>query len=180
LALTSTLYRFRIDLSDVDRNLYQTLEFRAAMHPSESIPFFVTRILAYALNYQEGLEFSPGISATDEPAIRVTGLTGGLDLWIDIGNPTARRIHKAAKLAKELRIYTHKEVQLLIREFCSEKIHRLKEIGLFSFEQRFLNSIGDTLSRDNHWELTRNEGELYVGVGKETFRGRLESHPMGG
>src|SRR5579859_6171043 len=90
LALTSTLYRFTIDLSDVDRNLYQTLEFRAAMHPSESLPFFVTRVLAYILNYQEGLEFSGGISTPDEPPIRIVGLTGNLDLWIDIGNPTSK------------------------------------------------------------------------------------------
>jgi uncharacterized protein YaeQ len=179
LALTSTLYRFTIDLSDVDRNLYQTLEFRAAMHPSESLPFFVTRILAYALNYREGLEFSAGISAPDEPAIRVAGLTGGLDLWIDIGNPAAKRIHKASKAAKEVRIYTHKDAHLLARELQDEKVHRLSEIGLFSLDQRFVNALGATLDRDNHWEMTRTEGELYVGVGKDSFQGRLEKHPLG-
>lgn len=178
MALTSTLYRFTIDLSDVDRNLYQTLEFRAAMRPSESLPFFVTRILAYALNYREGLEFSPGISAPDEPAIRVTGLTGGLDLWIDIGNPTAKRIHKASKSAKEVRIYTHKDAAMLARELKAEQVYRLSEIGLYSLDQRFLNALGATLDRDNHWELTHTEGELYVGVGKESFQGRLEQQPL--
>lgn len=178
MALTSTLYRFRIDLSDVDRNIYQTLEFRAAMHPSESLPFFVTRILAYALNYREGLEFTAGISAPDEPALRVIGLTGGLDLWIDIGNPTAKRIHKASKTAKEVRIYTHKDPAILARELREEKVHRLSEIGLFSLDQRFLNALGATLDRDNHWELTRNEGELYVGVGRDSFQGRLERHEL--
>jgi len=178
LALTSTLYRFRIDLSDVDRNLYQTLEFRAAMHPSESLPFFVARILAYALNYREGLEFSPGISSPDEPAIRVMGLTGGLDLWIDIGNPAAKRVHKASKTAKEVRIYTHKDAAMLARELRDEKVHRLSEIRLFSLDQRFLNALGATLNRDNHWELTCNEGELYVGVGRDSFQGRLERHPL--
>jgi uncharacterized protein YaeQ len=179
LALTSTLYRFTIDLSDVDRNLYQILEFRAAMHPSESLPFFVTRILAYALNSRDGLEFSGGISTPDDPAIRVTGMTGGLELWIDIGNPTAKRIHKASKSAKEVRIYTHKDVQLLIRELREEKVHRLSEIGLFSLDQRFLNALGATLTRDNKWEMTHNEGELYIGVGKESFQARLERHPLG-
>lgn len=178
MALTSTLYRFTIDLSDVDRNLYQTLEFRAAMHPSESLPFFVTRILAYALNFQDGLEFSPGISAPDEPAIRVKGLTGGLDLWIDIGNPTAKRIHKASKAVKEVKIYTHKDAAMLARELKEEQVHRLAEIGLYSLDQPFLNTLGATLDRDNHWELTRNEGELYVGVGKDSFQGRLEKHEL--
>ena len=176
--LTATLYRFRIDLSDVDRSLYQTLEFRAAMHPSESLPFFVIRILAYALNFRDGLEFSPGISAPDEPAIRVTGLTGGLDLWIDIGNPTTKRIHKASKSAKEVRIYTHKDAQMLAKELIEEKVHKVEEIGLYSLDQRFLNALGATLNRDNHWELTCNEGQLYAGVGKESFESRLEKHSL--
>ncbi len=179
LALTSTLYRFQVDLSDVDRNLYQTLEFRAAMHPSESLPFFIIRILAYCLNVREGLEFSAGISSPDEPAIRAMGATGGIDLWIDIGNPTAKRIHKAAKSSKELLIYTHKDARMLAKELTEEKVHRLEEIGLYAMEARFLNALGNTLKRDNHWEMTRNEGELYVGVEKETFQGRLERMGLG-
>ncbi len=178
MALTSTLYRFTVDLSDVDRNLYQTLEFRAALHPSESLPFFVTRVLAYCLEYREGLEFSAGISAPDEPAIRKMGLTGGLDLWVDIGNPAAKRIHKASKSCKEVRIYTHKDGAMLARELREEQVHRLSEIGLYSLDQRFLNALGGTLDRDNHWELTRTEGELYLGVGRDSFQGRLEKHDL--
>ena len=178
MALTSTLYRFTVELSDVDRNLYQTLEFRAAMHPSESLPFFITRVLAYCLNFRDGLEFSPGISAPDEPALKVMGMTGNLELWIDIGNPTAKRIHKAAKSTKEVRIYTHKDAHLLARELKEEKVHRLGEIGLYSMEQRFLNALGASLTRDNRWEMTHNQGELYIGVGKDTFQGLLVRHVL--
>lgn len=176
MTLTSTLYRFTVDLSDVDRNLYQTLEFRAALHPSESLPFFVTRILAYCLNIQEGLEFSGGISTPDDPALRVMGLTGGVDLWIDIGNPTAKRIHKASKSAKKVLIYTHKDGQKLVEDFKTEEVHRLEAIEIHGLDPRFLNALGATLDRDNHWEITRNEGELYVGVGKESFQGKLIRH----
>ncbi|HTC19339.1 MAG TPA: YaeQ family protein [bacterium] len=176
MALTATLYRFTVDLSDVDRNLYQTLEFRAAMHPSESLPFFLTRILAYCLNHREGLEFSAGISTPDEPALKVMGLTGGIDLWIDIGNPTAKRIHKASKLAGQVLIYTHKDAQMLVEDFKLEKVHELESIGIYSLDQRFLNALGETLRRDNHWELTRNENDLYVGVGKEDFHGLVTKH----
>jgi uncharacterized protein YaeQ len=178
LAQTSTLYRFTIDLSDVDRNLYQALEFRTAMHPSESLPFFMTRILAYCLNFQDGLEFSGGISTPEDPAIRVMGLTGGIDLWIDIGNPTTKRIHKASKSCQEVRIYTHKDAQMLARELQEDQVHKVSQIGLYSLDQRFLNSLGATLARDNQWEMTSNGGELYVGVGRETFQGRLEKYVL--
>jgi uncharacterized protein YaeQ len=174
LAQPSTLYRFSVDLSDVERNLYQPLEFRVAMHPSESTAFFITRVLAYCLNFKNGLEFSPGISAPDDPALFVRGLTGGIELWIDIGNPAAKRIHKAAKSAKAVLVYTHKDSRILAKEWVEEKVHRLNEIGLYSLDRRFLESIGSLLERDNHLEITRNEGELYVGIGKETFRGLVE------
>lgn len=176
MALTATLYRFKIDLSDVDRNLYQTLEFRAAMHPSEAVPFFITRILAYCLNYQEGLEFTAGISEPDDPAIRVIGLTGQMELWIDIGNPAAKRIHKASKSVKQVKIYTHKDIRKLVEELKEEKVHRLEELGLFSIDQKFLTALGATLERDNQWEMTLNEGELYIGVGKESFQTRIEPY----
>ncbi len=176
MALTSTLYRFTINLSDVDRNLYETLEFRAALHPSESLPFFITRVLAYCLNFQDGLEFSGGISTPDDPAIRVTGLTGNLDLWIDIGNPTVKRIHKASKSTKQVRIYTHKDAQMLAKELIGEDVHNLEKIELFSLEVKFLNALGALLDRDNRWEITRNEGELYIGIGKDSFQGKIERH----
>ena len=58
MAHPSTLFRFRIDLTDIDRGVYRKLDFRIAMHPSESETFFVTRVLAYALNAQDDLQFS--------------------------------------------------------------------------------------------------------------------------
>lgn len=180
MALASTIYRFSVVLSDVDRSLYQTLEFRAAMHPSESLPFFITRVLAYCLCYRDGLEFTAGISSPDDPAMRVMGLTGNIELWIDIGNPDAKRIHKASKTSKEVIIFTHKDARMLTRELREEKVHRLEEIGLYSLDPRFLNQLGATLDRDNKWELTRNQGELYIGVGKNDFHVKLERHLLGG
>ncbi len=178
MGLTSTLHRFTVDLSDVDRNLYQTLNFRAALHPSESLPFFITRVLAYCLNYQEGLEFTGGISEPEDPAIRVIGATGNIELWIDIGNPTAKRVHKAAKSAKQVLIYTHKDALMLAKELTEEKVHRLAEIGLYSFDQKFLKALGASLDRDNHWAMTCNEGELYIGVGTESFQGTVLKHRL--
>src|SRR5580658_8592368 len=107
MALNSTMVRFVIKLSDVDRAVYETIELRVPMHPSEAPPFLLTRVLAYCLNFQEGLEFSQGISTPDEPALRVRDLTGVLKLWIDIGNPSAKRLHKASKAAPTVRVYTY-------------------------------------------------------------------------
>src|SRR5579859_1018315 len=71
VALTSTVYHLEIDLSDVDRGVYETLDLRLARHPSESKHYLLTRALAYCLFYEEGIAFSKGLSTTDEPAVWV-------------------------------------------------------------------------------------------------------------
>ena len=47
MALTATIFNFDIDLSDTDRNVYETLALRVAQHPSESDEYLIARLLAY-------------------------------------------------------------------------------------------------------------------------------------
>jgi uncharacterized protein YaeQ len=180
MANPSTLYRFKISLSDVDRAVYETLQLRVAMHSSESVDFLITRVIAFSLNFTEGLEFSPGLSTPDEPAIRVQDGGGQIPLWIDIGNPTARRLNKAAKTAKKVRVYTYKDPEVLKREVAGERIFGAKEIEIFSLGSRFLTPLGRTLARENAWTLLHTDGELVVTVGDETFMGTLEQHRLEG
>jgi uncharacterized protein YaeQ len=180
MANPATLYRFRIDLSDVDRNVYETLDFRVAMHPSESLPFLMTRVLAFALNIREGLEFNPaGLSDSDEPCLRALSLTGVCELWIEIGNPSARKLHRAAKAAAMVKVYTYKDPIAMLRELQSTPIHRSSEIELFSFEMAFLKSLGETLKRDNSWGLLLNDGVLSVTPqNQETVATQIHVHKI--
>ena len=151
------------------------------MHPSESEDFLITRVLAYALNLQEGLEFSQGLCVPDEPAMRVLGENGGIALWIDIGNPAAHRLHKAAKASRRVRVYTYKDPENLKREASGERIHRAEEIEIFSLGADFLRELGGALKRDNQWGLIHNEGELTVTFGEDqSALGTLTQHRLEG
>ena len=77
----------------MDRGVYEDLTLRVARHPSETDAFMLTRVLAYCLQFQEGIAFSDGISATDEPAVYVRDLSGKLIAWIEVGAPDATRLH---------------------------------------------------------------------------------------
>ena len=97
-APTHVLHRFQIALADVDRSVYTDLDVHVARHPSEDVPFLLTRVLAFALEHAEGLEFGKGLSDADEPAVwRRTG-DGRVLTWIDVGSPAPGRLHRAAKL----------------------------------------------------------------------------------
>src|ERR687898_3661029 len=99
MALTAIIHNFDIELADSDRGVYESLALRVARHPSESDEFLVARVLAYCLEYREGIEFSRGLSDADEPPIAVRDLTGRLRAWIDVGTPSPDRLHREAKLA---------------------------------------------------------------------------------
>ena len=84
MALQATIYNFDIELADIDRGVYESLALRVARHPSESEDHLIARLLAYVLEFVEGLAFSRGISDPDEPAMSVRDLTGAIHAWIDI------------------------------------------------------------------------------------------------
>src|SRR4051794_296567 len=89
MALTATIYTFTIDLADMDRGCYEALELRVAQQPSETPEYMLSRVLAYCLEYTEGIAFTQGVAAGDEPAIWVRDLTGRTLAWIDVGMPDA-------------------------------------------------------------------------------------------
>lgn len=168
MALSSTLYRFRVELSDVERDLYQSFDLRLAKHPSENEVYLVTRLLAYLLSFEEGLEFAPGLCTDDEPAIfqRDSG-SGGFSRWIEIGNPSARRLHKASKAARRVQIYTYKDPSALVRELAGEKVYRRESIEAFALDPQFLGRLVAALERDNKWAVFRQDGTLTVALGAD-------------
>lgn len=173
------LYRFQIELSDVDRSVYETLNFRVALHPSEAAPYLLSRVLAYALVYQEGLEFTPGgLSDPEAPALRVLGGHNTIDLWIEIGNASARKLHKAGKVAKNIMVFTYKNPEVLLDELRNQEVHRAQEIEIFSFDTRFLDSLSGHLEKNNRWSLLIQQGQLDINIGDHSIVGDIKSHKL--
>lgn len=174
MAQTATLYRFKLSVSDVDRNHYDELDLRVAMHPSEISHYLITRIIAFALNSQRGLEFSPGgLSDTDAPCIRGLSDDGTLMTWIEIGNPSARKLHKGSKAAREVKVYTYKDPAALRTEMQNEKVHKAESIPIYALEPKFLDSLAEWLERQNDWTILHHEGVLTVSSPKGSLEGTL-------
>jgi uncharacterized protein YaeQ len=164
------LYRFNIELSDVDRNVYETLDFRIQQHPSEIPTYLLTRVLAYALSYQSNLEFSAsGLSDPDTPALQAKGDHGSIDLWIEIGNPSAKKLHKAGKTAKQVVVYTYKSAEVLIADIKNNDVHRASDIQIYSFDAKFLASLEKLLQKNNRWSLVLQQAQLDVTIGEQTI-----------
>jgi uncharacterized protein YaeQ len=173
LALTATIYNFDIELSDADRHVYESLALRVARHPSESEEYLVARVLAYLLEYAEGIEFSRGVSDPEEPTIAVRDLTGAIRTWIDIGAPDAARLHKAAKAADRVVVYAHKDPTQFLKQLAGARIHRADALELYAIDRSLVSALVDRLERRVAFSVSVNERELYLSIGSDNLTGRV-------
>ncbi|MDQ6635375.1 MAG: YaeQ family protein [Gemmatimonadota bacterium] len=178
MALTATIYNFDIQLADVDRSVYETLSFKVACQPSETEEYLLSRVLAYCLEYAEGIGFSRGIAEADVPALSVRDLTGALQVWIDVGAPDAARLHKASKAAPRVAVYTHRDPAPLVRQLAGERIHRSTELELYGIDRQLMAALVSHLDRRNAWELSVTERHLYVTVDGATLEGDVTRVPL--
>jgi uncharacterized protein YaeQ len=178
MAAGATIHTFEVQLADMDRGVYEQFSVRAARHPSETEAYLVTRLLAYCLEYQEGIAFSEGISATDEPAVLVRDLTGKLLVWIEIGAPDAPRLHTGSKAAERTVVYTHRDPAKVAAPWAGAKIHRAEDILLHSFDPGFVDAAVEALDRRNTVTLTVTESQLYLELNGIHLSSAVHSRPV--
>ncbi len=179
MALTATIYNFDIDLADSDRGVYETLALRVAQHPSESDDYLLTRVIAYAMEYTDGIEFSAGgLSNPDEPAITVRDLTGALRSWIEVGMPDADRLHRASKASPRVAVYAHREPSQFLARLAGERIHRADAIELYTVDPALLNALVSRLQRRMNFSLSITDRELFIALGSENLTGAVPRRPL--
>jgi uncharacterized protein YaeQ len=179
MALTATIYNLAIELADVDRGVYETLDLRVARQPSETAEYMLTRILAYCLEYTEGIAFTQGVAAGDEPAVWVRDLTGKVTAWIEVGLPDAERLHRGSKRAGRAAIYTHRDVGQLIAQLAGKKIHQAEAIPIYAIDRRFADQLAALIDRRTTLALSITERQLYVEIAGQTLNTTLVEHRLG-
>ena len=162
MAQSSTVYTVSVDLSHVDRGVYESLDLRLARHPSETAEYLVTRLLAYCLEYEDGIAFGDGVSTADEPAVLVRDLTGRITRWIEVGMPSAERVHRGHKLAGRAAVYTHRDLRQVLAQLEGQGVHRAADIPVFGLERAVIETLAASLDRRTALTLNVMDGQLYV------------------
>ena len=178
MALTATIYRVSVELAHIDRGVYETLDLRLARHPSETLDYMATRLLAYCLEYTEGIVFTEGVSSTDEPAILVRDLTGRVTAWIEIGLPSWERLHRGHKLAGRAAVYTHRGITQVLAELNGHGIHRAADVPVVELDRGFVSELSESLDRRSTMSLSVTEGTLYVDLDGRHLESQLAIHRL--
>ncbi|MHA7834318.1 MAG: YaeQ family protein [Algiphilus sp.] len=173
MALTATMFHFNVQLADMDRNVYEDLTLRVAQQPSETRVFMLTRVLAYCLEYEEGIVFTEGVAAADEPAIMVRDLTGRITHWVEVGAPDAERVHRGSKQSGRAAVYTHRDPLALVRQYAEARIHQAESIPVYAFDREMLPLAAEALERRPRLSLSVTERQLYLDIDGQHFSSEI-------
>ena len=178
MAHGAVVHTFRVELSHVDRGIYESLDLRVARHPSENEEFLWARVLAYCLEYREGLAFSKGLAEPDQPALEVRDPTGTRLVWIDVGTPGAERLHRASKAAGRVAVDTHHDVDRYWSSLQGARIHNGESLELYGFDRTLVAALVARLERRLAFELSLSNGVIYLTLGRDLLSGPVTAHRL--
>jgi len=164
MALKATIFKAELQVSDLDRAHYGSYGLTLARHPSETAERMMVRVVAFALNAGERLEFGRGLSTDDEPDLWQRDLTGSIETWIDVGLPDPRRVRKAAGRAAKVVVYAYggRAVDVWWRQAAAD-LERLPNVAVFALPQDATVSIAALAARSMRLQCMIQDGEVWFG-----------------
>lgn len=174
MALPSTVYRAQIQLSHIDRGIYETIQATVARHPSETEERLVARLLALAIFYEPDLTFTKGLCATDEPDLWIVGPDGRCLLWVEVGLPEPDRIIKASRHGERVALLACGRALANWDQQHLPKLKKIDNLAIVSVDQSFIAILASRLERSINWSITITEGTMYLTVGETALESVIE------
>ena len=160
MAISATINKVSLSISDLDRHYYQSHDLTMAQHPSENDFRFMSRVIAFILNADEQLSFTKGMNSDDEAELWQKALTGDIDVWIDFGQLDEKRIRKACGRAKKVIIYTYHEGKAKV--WWQQNQDKFKRFNNLTVAHINAEGVESMLSRSMQLQCTIQDGELYL------------------
>jgi len=170
MALKSTIFKAELQITDMDRNYYQDHQLTMARHPSENDERMMVRLLAFALNASESLQFTRGLSSDDEPELWQKSLSGEIEVWIDLGQPDEKRIRKACGRSGQVVIYTYQQRSSAVWWAQQRnKLERFANLGVVHLPDDVVTQLGQMAQRAMRLQCTIGDGQLWFSNGEQAI-----------
>ncbi|MDM8355319.1 YaeQ family protein [Pandoraea communis] len=163
MALKATIYKAEVQITDLDRHYYASHSLTLARHPSETDERMMVRLLAFMLYASERLSFGKGISTADEPDLWEHDFGGDIVRWIDVGQPDARRLVKAAGRAEHVDVLAYGGKPAAIWWQATEsQITRLSNLTVRMLDEASAEALTALASRTMRLQCTIQDGDVWV------------------
>ncbi len=169
MALSSTIFKANLQISDMDRHYYAEHQLTLARHPSETDERMMVRLLAFALNADEHLSFTKGLCDDEEPALWQKSYSDEIELWVDVGQPDERRLRKACSRAAQVSLYLYggrTAEQWWQRNV--NKLQRFSNLSVIEIPETACQEMASLVQRSMQLQCTVQDGELWLNCGDQT------------
>lgn len=178
-AVKDVVHSLELELADQHRGLWRSLSLRTARHGSESPEYFVTRLLAWALHWDEGIEMRAGVCLGHEPTLWLDDPMGGLRLWVDVGRPDPDRLRHAVSRATEVALYACPADETALAAWKSKAFQGRRLPRFFLPPKPLVEAAAEHLDRRLEWYLQRDGDELLLALPGATLEGTLVEVHLG-
>lgn len=161
MAQPSTTYKFELNLTDLDRGVYESVKQTIARHPSETEERMTVRLLAYALWYNEQLSFGRGLSEVDEPALWEKSLDDRVLHWIEVGQPDADRLTWCSRRTERTSLLAYGSLRVWEGKVIPA-VKNLKNVNIAAVPQEMLEILAKDMPRVIKWDVMISEGTIFV------------------
>ncbi len=163
MAQKATIYKVELSVSDMDRHYHETHKLTVAKHPSETDERLMVRILAFALNADETLEMTKGLSVDDEPDIWQKSLSGELELWVALGLPSEKILRQSCGKAKEVIVYSYggKPAEIWWDK-TRNSTTRFDNLKVVNFSEQDSRALEQLASRSMKLQVNIQDGDVMV------------------
>lgn len=161
MALKPTIFKIKVSLSDLNREVYDSLSLTIAQHPSETTERMMVRVLAYCLNSSASLVLCKGLSDTDEPDLWDLSDAGETELWIEVGEPSVERLKKATRAAKQVVVYCFNSKAPTWWNLEASKLDSEK-LAVFQLPWLEVKALGALVERTMDISVTVSGDSVYV------------------
>ncbi len=169
MAIKSTIFKVDMQVSNLDTHYYADHALTVARHPSENEQRMMIRLLAFALQAHEQLQFTKGLSDEDEPDLWQKSLSDEIEVWIDLGQPDEKRIRKACAKANQVLIYTYNESGALKWfEQIKNKLTRFDHLSIYCVPDEAAIALSQMSKRNMQLQYMIQDGEIMVSDGERS------------
>lgn len=169
MAINSTIFKVDLRIADIDSNYYQDHNLTIARHPSENDERMMVRILAFLLNSQDGLVFGKGLSVDDEPDLWVKSIIDEIELWIDVGQISDKRLRKACNRSEIVKIYTYggNDTDVWWQQ-NNGKLNQINNLQVYRVPADDVILLAGLVQRTMRLQCTIQDGGLMLTNGEQT------------
>ena len=169
MALKATIYKANIELADMDRNYYDSIQLTIAQHPSETDQRLMVRLICYVLNAHRDLQFGKGVSDEDEAAIWQINYSDEIALWIELGQLDEKRLKKASNKAEKVKLYCYGSSAATWWSQSQLALSKYPKLSIEQFDTSITDALVKLLDRTMEFQCSIQDGQLWLSCGDESL-----------